>query len=66
MNSKHKKKKRDIRIFVALGLVLLCVVGISFMVYIKKHQNAKEPTKNFPESFEYNDLIDNDIANSIR
>lgn len=66
MNSKHKKKKKNIRIFVALGLVLLSIIGIFYVLYNKKNQTIAEPSKSFPEGFEYNDLIDNDIANSIR
>lgn len=66
MNSKHSKKKKDLRIFVAFSLVVLCVVGISFLLFNKKHQIADEPVESFPESFEYNDFVDNDIIDSIR
>ncbi len=66
MNSKHSKKKKNTRIFVSLFLILLCIVGIAYFVYNKKQNIAKEPIDSFPESFEYNDLIDVDIINSAR
>lgn len=66
MISNHSEKKKNKKIFVAIFLVLLCIIGIFYMLYSKKQQIAIDPIESFPESFEYNDLIDNDIINSVR
>lgn len=66
MNFKHLKGKKNIKIFITIVLILLCVVGIFYVLYSKRYQFATEPSESFPESFEYNDFIDNNIVNSIR
>ena len=66
MNSKHSKREKNIRVFVALFLVLLCVVGIYFVLYNRKHKFEIDPIESLPEGFEYNDFVDNNVINSIR